>query len=219
MVVSVLRGFAVPAALCASRFRGWRSWGRRRGRQGGQGLGARSHATLNRGLDGRIRRALHQDCSCSSPLEFIRSLPGHAHMPATPATDRAPSPCPPSRCCLTCLGTVSVSRPIEGLDSHGAVRTLRMRRPLARGRTRSVREGQLEAERKAARFEECGRHEAVEPLDGARHASTSKSTCAARQGGRGLGSQARPARCGRTSQTDHELPSAAHQLARKKLTG
>ena len=49
-------------------------------------------------------------------------------MPATPATDREPSPCPPCRCNFIGLGRGGVSRPIEGLDSFGAVRTLRMRR-------------------------------------------------------------------------------------------
>ena len=60
-----------------------------------------------------------------------RSLPGNAHMPATPATDREPSPCPPCRGYFFCLGRVCVSRPVEGLDSSGAVRTLRMRRTRA----------------------------------------------------------------------------------------
>ena len=46
-------------------------------------------------------------------------------MPATPATDREPSPRPPCRCYFICWGRVSVSRPIEGLDSLRASRTLR----------------------------------------------------------------------------------------------
>ena len=60
--------------------------------------------------------------------------------------------------------------------------------------------------------------QAAEALDGPRHATSSKSTCVDRQGGSGLGSQARPARRGRTLQTVRKPPDAAHEQARSKLT-
>ena len=121
--------------VCLRRFgpplRGGRSWRLRRERQGGRGLVSRAHARLNRSLNGRVRRALGQNCLGGTRLGRARNSPRNAHMPATPATDREPSPRPPCRCYLVCLGRGGVSRPIEGLDSFGAIRTLRMRRTLA----------------------------------------------------------------------------------------
>ena len=116
---------ALSSAAFVRRFRGGRSRRLRRERQGGQGLVSRSHARLNLRLDGLVRRACAKNCLDCVRLGRARSLARNARMPATPATDREPRPRPPCRCYLVCLGRVSVSRPIEGLDSLRAVRTLR----------------------------------------------------------------------------------------------
>jgi hypothetical protein len=104
------------------------SGGLGRERQGGQGLVSRSHARLNLRLDGLVRRACAKNCLGRTRAGRARGPPRNALMPATPATDHEPSPCPPCRCYFIFCGRGGVSRPIEGLDSFGAVRTLRMRR-------------------------------------------------------------------------------------------
>ena len=127
-------------AVCPP-LRGGRSWRVPRERQGGQGLVSRSHARLNPRLDGLVRRACAENCLVRTRLDRARGPPPNAHMPATPATDREPSPRPPCRGYLVCLGRVSVSRPIEGLDSLRASRTLRTLDLRANGSASRLRAG------------------------------------------------------------------------------
>ena len=115
----------MPAALWPAAFAAGVPGGLGRERQGGRGLVSRSHARLNLRLDSLVRRACAKNCLGRTRSGRARGPPPNAHMPATPATDRDPSPRPPCRCYLVCLGKVSVSRPIEGLDSLRAGRTLR----------------------------------------------------------------------------------------------
>ena len=124
---------ALPAALVARRCAAGVPGVYLASGRAGRGLSRGHSARLNLRLDGLVLRACAKNCLEFRPQRRTRNSPSNAHMPATPASAREPSPCPPCRCYLVCLGRVSVSRPIEGLDSLRAVRTLRTSRLHAKG--------------------------------------------------------------------------------------
>ena len=179
-------------ALCQA-LRAWRPGGGDRVRQAGQGLGSPACRASDSGLNGAEFRVLRG-------FDFLRALAvgprlapwlADRGLPPTPRRSRLraePLPILPQATLFD--GIDSVSRPIEGLDSHDAVRTLRssawrangasrLRRLLqlispsskdSSARTRSVRA----AGQRSSHSQRSGGVEAVEPLDGARHAHVPK---------------------------------------------
>ena len=202
----------VPAALLARRCAPGVPGGVGRGRQGGQGLVTPAHGRLNPCLNGwgfRGRPLKIAPRNASGPRSAAR------HDQDANARDvpirSVPSPCPPCRCFFVFFWDGGVSRPIEGLDSLGAVRTLRMARPRAgsadASRPRVGKEMQMCAA-KSTGPQQCWQARsgpvcapsrspqredgavAVEALDVPRHAMYPINKCRQRQDGQGLGSMA-----------------------------
>ena len=159
---------------------------------------------LNPRLDGGIPRALH--------IKLLpRSLTGRArqlvvrlkHSPRRIGHAGDPSPCPPCRCYFFCWGRVCVPRPIEGLGSLRATRTLRIRR--TRAGTRPLRVRDAVRWHKLASQSSAGTLLLSSPSMGRDTLLSPIQKSLQRQGGRGLGSQARTAGAGMSAGHEAEV--------------
>ena len=130
-----------PAALDARRVASGGSVRAFALRQVGPGLGSPARWRLNPAWTAGFR-GLRSFCGLRALAVLSRSMTWLADRGLTTATTRLacdPSPGPPCRVGACAFGSGGVSRPVEGLDNFGAVRTLRIGRPLASARTLRVR--------------------------------------------------------------------------------